>query len=666
MASLKQIWRKWRGRSPRRGVTPLPRRVFKKADVIVTPNEISDRHGTGVILNRIFGGAENLLCIRSTRLYRDHSLAARQLCLPHKWLSRSQSFDRVLYALNGNTVGRVLCVPFLPDELITAIALKEMFNAPLCTFIMDDNNIHARGIPDDLMREALTKSNLRLAISPEMRDAYENKYNLKFWVLPPVVRTSASNIEPQRTAHRSISPHTGILVGNLWSEHWLERLRQTIREAGIQVHWYGNSKASWLKVTPAELEQDGIIDCGFLPEAELTERLRDYPYAIIPSGSLDSTDDRPEIARLSLPTRMPYLLAAGHMPMVVLGSPLTAAARFLERFGVGYSSDYDGTSLRQTIEKICQPARQVELRRQAAQHAPLFAADHLADWIWCSLERSEPVDDRFERAFRRDQNQIISYLESPAPKDIWPDFIPLYHALRRMKHNGFSPDFIVDVGASSGVWSDAAHHAFPAARFILIDPLYLEYRRINDWYFRKHPQFECVPIAVADRPGEADLTLSDNLYGSSLFPSPSHEAGARVKVTVQTLDQVARDKQLGGRGLLKLDIQYAEHLALQGAKQLLPQIDALLVELSLFRHNEQTLVFHEMYELIRDLGFRYYEDVGGWRSPVDGTMLQKDVLFVRNHLFLEEKGRQPVVELNGSEATEMENAIQLETAPLTV
>jgi hypothetical protein len=47
-------------------------------------------------------------------------------------------------------------------------------------------------------------------------------------------------------------------------------------------------------------------------------------------------------------------------------------------------------------------------------------------------------------------------------------------------------------------------------------------------------------------------------------------------------------------------------------------------------------------------------------------MLQKDVLFVRNHLFLEEKGRQPVVELNGSEATEMENAIQLETAPLTV
>src|SRR5262249_44145733 len=134
-------------------------------------------------------------------LYREHSLQARQLCLAHKWLSRPQSFERVLHALNGNTIGRVLCVPFHSDELITAIALKELFNAPLCTYIMDDNNICARGIPDELMREALAKSNLRLAISPEMRDAYENKYNLKFWVLPPVVRINGMHFEPRHSAN---------------------------------------------------------------------------------------------------------------------------------------------------------------------------------------------------------------------------------------------------------------------------------------------------------------------------------------------------------------------------------------------------------------------------------------------------------------------------------
>ena len=30
------------------------------------------------------------------------------------------------------------------------------------------------------------------------------------------------------------------------------------------------------------------------------------------------------------------------------------------------------------------------------------------------------------------------------------------------------------------------------------------------------------------------------------------------------------------------------------------------------------------------LGFRYYDDAGTWRSPVDGTLLQKDAVFIRN------------------------------------
>ncbi len=106
-----------------------------------------------------------------------------------------------------------------------------------------------------------------------------------------------------------------------------------------------------------------------------------------------------------------------------------------------------------------------------------------------------------------------------------------------------------------------------------------------------------------------------------------------LRVPVRTLDEIAREKRLTGQGLLKLDVQFAEHLVLSGAKRLLPQVDALLIELSLVRYAEQPLLFPEMCEMIRGLGFRYYEDAGGWRCPVDGTALQKDVLFVRENLF---------------------------------
>ena len=640
---LKKIWKKLTRRSRRnasQNIRPLRRCAIREADAIITTNEVSDRHGTGVILRRIFGSSHKILSIRSTHLYPDHALGEAQICFGHEGLSRPESFAQVLAALNGSTVRRILCVPFLADELITAIVLKEVFDAPLCIFLMDDNNIHARGIPDDLMREALGKATLRLAISPELRDAYEQKYNLKFWVLPPVVDETAVRTTPQMPQGALGEARVGVLIGSVWSRNWLQLLRKTIKQAGLQVHWYGNTRAHWLQVTPEELQQDGIIDCGFLPEAELTNKLGQYLYAIVPTGTLDENDDRPEIARLSLPTRMPYLLAASNTPVVVVGNSNTAAARFLERFHIGKTSPYEASALRRAVQEICEPEAQFAFRTSAAAHSSLFSAKGLADWIWQSLERGEPCDERFEEAFCRRHGEIIQYLDPPAPKDLYGDFVLVYHTLRRLQRHGFLPDFVIDVGASTGVWSDTAKRIFPKARYVLIDPLHSQYVRVNKWYFKRNPDFETIVAAVSDKPGEAELNVSPDLYGSSLLRPGDSRPLETLKVPVVTLDQVARDKKLSGRGLLKIDVQFTEHLVLAGARQLLEQVDALLLELSLFQFAPQALLFPEMCELARSLGFHYYEDTGGWRSPLDGTTLQKDVLFVRDSLFVQ-GGRKP-------------------------
>jgi FkbM family methyltransferase len=630
--SLKKIWRKLlhrRKSRPEEGVDRLPPNALCHADAIVTVNEVTDHHGTGVILRRIFGTSPNVLSIRSTRLYPEHSLGSAHLCLSHEGFSRPQSFARVWHALNGSTVQRVLCVPYHADELLTALALKELFGVPLCTYLMDDNNLYSRKIPDELMAEVLAKSNLRLAISPEMRDAYEKKYHLKFWVLPPVVSEEALDGGASLPDAPKITAGMGVLIGSLWSRRWLQNLRRVLRESGLQIHWYGNARAPWLKTEGEDLRRDGLIDCGFVPETELIQKLKDYAFAIVPSGSLDDSDDRPGIARLSLPTRLPFLLAVAHLPTLVLGNPETAAARFVERFQCGRTVPYDSRQLLQAVADVTRPETQRSLRAQALRHSRLFSAHDLAGWIWHGLEHGEPPDDRFERAFGRRPGEILAYLDPPAPRDLWGDFIPVYHALRRLKAHGFSPDFVLDVGSSSGVWSDVARRVFPSARCLLLDPLHANYVRINDWYFRKNPDFECLAVAVSDRPGEATFSVSPDLYGSSLFSPPDAADPETIKVPVVTLDDVAEEKALRGRGLLKIDVQFAEHLVLNGARHLLAQIDVLIVELSLFRYSSQAMLFSEMCELIRDLGFHYYEDVGGWRSPVDGTTLQKDVVFVK-------------------------------------
>ena len=608
---------------------------MRDADAIITTNEVCDRHGTGVILRRIFGDSQNVLSIRSTKLYPDHALGREQLCLGHNGLSRSESFSHMLAVLNGSTVRRILCVPFLADELISAIVLKELFNAPLCVFLMDDNNIHAHGIPDELMREALEKASLRLAISPELRDAYEHKYGLKFWVVPPVVDEKSLQSTPQLPAGPKAQQQRGVLIGSIWSRAWLQMLRNTVKQSGLQIDWYGNAKAQWLEVTPEELRQDGINDCGFLPETALTKKVKEYPYAIVPSGTLDQGDDRPEIAHLSLPTRMPYLLAASNTPVIVLGSPATAAARFVGRFNVGKICPYEPTALRRTVQEICQPREQKTLRAAAAAHSSLFSAAGIADWIWQSLDRCEAMDDRFEDAFCRREGEIIAYVDPPAPKDLQGDFALLYQAFRRLRRRGYQPDFVIDVGASTGVWSDTAKRVFPNARYILIDPLHSHYVRINKWFFRRNPDFEPITAAVSDQPGEAELNVSPDLYGSSLLKPGDSRPYDSLKVPVLTLDQIARERELKGRGLLKVDVQFTEHLVLAGARQLLERVDVLLLELSLFRYAPGALLFHEMCELVRRMGFNYCDDIGGWRSPVDGTTLQKDVLFVRDSLFVQ-------------------------------
>jgi len=285
------------------------------------------------------------------------------------------------------------------------------------------------------------------------------------------------------------------------------------------------------------------------------------------------------------------------------------------------------------VSDICQPNRQSAFRSCAAARAELFSSRGLADWIWRSLERGEPCDERFEKAFARQDGEMVSFVDPPAPADLHGDFVLVYQALRRLRARGFSPDFVIDVGASTGVWSDAAKRVFPHSRFILIDPLHSHYRQVNGWYFEQNPGFEAVAAAVSDQCGEAELNITSDLYGSSLLHSPNSRPSQMLRVPVLTLDHVAREKRLTGRGLLKVDVQFTEHLVLAGARQLLEQVDALLLELSLFRYAPEAMLFPEMLELVRQLGFHYYEDTGGWRSPVDGTTLQKDVLFVRESLF---------------------------------
>jgi FkbM family methyltransferase len=615
------------------GLAKVPAGWFKDGIAIVTPNEVNDRHGTGVIIRRCFDGIPGILSIRSTNLHSDHQFGDFAFRFAHQGLPREESYRRLLEVLRGNSFKYVICVPYLEDELVTAIILKEAFGAKLCIYVMDDNHLEGGQIPEVLMWEALEKADLRLAISPEMRDAYENKFRRKFWLRPPVVTPASVASVPRIPPDEALTKCRGIVVGSLWSTQALNRLASSVSAAALQVDWFGNANASWLQYNIDELAAKGVIVRGFVPESELAQKIRDYAYALVPSGTLEADDLRADLAKYSLPTRMPFLLAVGNIPTIVLGNRLTAAAGFVERFRVGKVVSYSGSELRAAVSELCSAPVQAEIRSRAAGLAESFSALGVGQWILAAMDAGKPEDETLEWLMPRRRSDFAYYLEPPVPSGTAHDYVTVYQSLERLKRRGFDPDFVLDVGASTGIWSISVNKLFPKSRFLLIEPLLDLYDEKIQCLKRLMPAVEIIGVAVGAHVGTVAFKVSSDLCGSSLLDVNNGRDYRVEKIPMTTLDQIAAEKMVRGRGLLKLDVQRAEHIVLAGARQILPQVDVVIAELSLYREAENGKTLLEMLALFDAEGFRYYDDGGEWRSPLNGTLLQKDVVFVRNDLF---------------------------------
>ena len=315
-------------------------KILYDADVVITLDEVNQRHGTGALVKRIFAGSRNILSIRSNNHYGgEHYFGEVNHCISQKKLSRPKVFENILNALNGSTIKRVFCIPYHADELLSAIAIKELFGVPLGTYIMDDQNICVNNISDDLMREFLEKCSVRFATHAELRNAYEEKYGLKFGILPAIVPDHLIQQVPQTPKESFYQSKTGALLGSIWSLNWFNLLRDTITNAGVNLDWYGNNQYAWLKDSHEQLKKQGINPYGILTEDQLAKALSEYPYVIVPTGTLDERDDRPELSRLSLPGRIIFLLATSNTPVILLGNDETSPANFIKHFEIGVVCD---------------------------------------------------------------------------------------------------------------------------------------------------------------------------------------------------------------------------------------------------------------------------------------------------------------------------------------
>lgn len=375
------------------------RNTPKEADIVITSCEVSPAHGTGTLLLRMFPNSSDIISLRTSNFYDGtQEFGGAQHCLPLAQSSRPEITSWVKWCVAGTRIRRIMVLPYLPADPLVALTAHEVTGAPLCTYIMDDKNVCAEGIDDGLMKQLAEKSRLRLVISPEMRDRYAKKYGLSFFVVPPLVPESLLRRTPVFPPAGTNESH-GVLLGNVWGQRWLDMLRGCLRGSGFSVDWYCNQKTpAGLKFDRAEMAADGIIFNEPVAEAQLPALLARYPFALVPTDTLDgySPPSVRAIAELSLPSRIPTMVSMAHLPVLVVGSPATCAARFVTRFGLGEVVPYEQAAIAAALARLNTPAAQAEIRSRAAKLAGALTAEGSADWIWKSLEEGGPSDLRYE------------------------------------------------------------------------------------------------------------------------------------------------------------------------------------------------------------------------------------------------------------------------------
>jgi hypothetical protein len=362
-------------------------------DCIVSHIEVNHRHGVGVLLGRLFGPGENIVSIRSQEYFGGHqNFGAKHACVPDP--------ERIPESIEGIAIERILCVPYFPADASNALALHKLTDAPMCTYIMDDQNLCSSGIPDELLARLLEKSTLRLAISSELCAGYQKKFGYAMALMPPLAPAelipAKPNLLPDILPDDRLHHREALLIGNIWGQRWMDLLRATLRSAGVAVQWHNHAEFGFEWIAREDLRRDGLFP-NETDESDqaLVAALRQAAFVVVPSGTLDDQDDRRFIAQFSLPSRIPFVFATSHAPILVLGSPESAAARFVTSKGIGMVSPYEGEAFQDAVLRIWDPDENRRMREAAFGLSRRYSDEGAADWIWQSLEKGTLVDDRF-------------------------------------------------------------------------------------------------------------------------------------------------------------------------------------------------------------------------------------------------------------------------------
>jgi FkbM family methyltransferase len=196
---------------------------------------------------------------------------------------------------------------------------------------------------------------------------------------------------------------------------------------------------------------------------------------------------------------------------------------------------------------------------------------------------------------------------------------------------------VLDIGANTGQFAEMIHKILPIAAIVSFEPIEECYQRLIR-NMASVPTFRAFNYALGETDTNVEMYVNDYTASSSLlqmeelhkqeFPFTAKSCKRMVKI--KQLDEVARNLDLADNLLIKIDVQGYEDRVIRGGQETVSRAKVVIIETSFQCLYIGQAMFEDIYDMLKQKGFRYIGALEQLRSPLNGSVLQADSVFIKN------------------------------------
>jgi FkbM family methyltransferase len=195
-----------------------------------------------------------------------------------------------------------------------------------------------------------------------------------------------------------------------------------------------------------------------------------------------------------------------------------------------------------------------------------------------------------------------------------------------LRKDGIAPATVIDVGAGKG--TRPLYRAFPDAFHVMIEPQRELEEALGENLAKRRGEVHMT--AVGNREGEAELHVDpERPMMSSLLERPPDmpRPPESRRVPLTTLDRLAAEHGWEPPFGLKVDVEGADHLVIEGATEVLKQTQFVIAEVRVAPAFVDGHTFAQFIALMDARGFALNDILSAPRSRMTGDVLYVDAFF---------------------------------------